>query len=624
MRGKLLCVGLAFALLAGGTSESAANTEVGLDIFPLSKVKRGQKGYGLTTFQGTTPERFEFEVIGVNKNFLPKMDIILVKSDDPKLAVTGFWQGMSGSPMFIDGKLTCAFSYGFRFNKVAIGGCTPIQYMRQEGFRPPRRIESESDPRMPLTAADGRRVVAPRSAGTMKEWLELVPGGRIDAAMADRRSPWLMQGALPAAPKPADTERGMAPAAVPLALSGFSAPAFAQAKQLMSGFPLEPMAAGGTGSPNDGPTAFQPGGSIAVQLVRGDMSAAATGTVSLVEGPGVLAFGHPMFHAGEIYAPVAAAEVHTVIPSALSAFVVASPLRELGALVQDRQSTIAADTSLKVRMIPVQMRIRNGKKEIGRFSVEVLDNRFLSGTFSALAAMNAMSLYLPDRDHVTMKVHSRVELRGHEPIEFTDYLYSESGAGSAIGGARGLRVLVPLLMNPFAPIEIERVRLDIDVDYATNYGEIVGLRLPAAELSPGQKSYVDVELRRYDGDTIVERVPFRVPAHLEGSIVKLEVSSGDAASLDAAPPTTLPQLTAALRKLLPGTVYAVTLYTADEGAAIDGKLIRDLPASALDRLRRASSTTEMSVYRPMARSTFPAKRVLSGSADMLVKVAESD
>lgn len=627
MRAKTLCVGMVAALFAGGLGEAAGAEEATPEIFPLSKVKRGQKGYGLTTIAGTTPERFEFEVIGVNKNFLPKMDIILVKSDDPKLQVTGFWQGMSGSPLFLDGKLTCAFSYGFRFNKVAIGGCTPIDYMRHEGFLPPRRVQRETDPRVPLRADDGREIVAPQSAASMRQWLEVAPGGEVGAALerlGPARRPWLMQAPLPPAPSaPADDERGMTPSAVPLALSGFSAPAFQQAKQLMSSFPVAPMQAGGTGSPGEGPTEFQLGGSIAVQLVRGDMSAAATGTVSLVEGDGVLAFGHPMFHAGEIYAPVAAAEVHTVIPSAFSAFVVASPLRELGALVQDRQSTIAADTSLKVRMIPVEIRIqKKGGEEIGRFGVEVLDNRFFTGTFAALAAMNAMSLYLPDRDHVTAKIESRVDVRGHRPLRFTDYLYSGTGAAAAVGGARGLRALVPLLMNPFEPIEIDRISLDIEVEYAADYGEIQAIRMPNAELTPGQKTHVDVELERYDGSSIVERVPFAVPERLAGSIVKLEVTSGDSASLDAAPPTSVPELIEALRKLLPGTVYAVTLYTAEEGAAIRGKLIKDLPASALDRLRTASSTTEMNVYRPMARSTSPAKRVINGKASILVKVAD--
>ncbi len=127
------------------------------EIYPLEKVHRGQTGYGMTTMAGTVPERFTFEVVSVMHNFLPKQDIILVKSDDPKVQLTGFWQGMSGSPLFIEDKLACAFSYGFRFNKVALGGCTPLQYMKQRRSRlvPPRRRAS----------AEGRRTTRDHAGG---------------------------------------------------------------------------------------------------------------------------------------------------------------------------------------------------------------------------------------------------------------------------------------------------------------------------------------------------------------------------------------------------------------------------------------------------------------------------
>ena len=126
---------LAATALLGSSVATADKAE----IFPLSKVKRGQKGYGLSTFEGTTPERWEFEVVGVMKNFRPKMSIILVKSDDPKMQLPGFWRGMSGSPLFIDDKLACAFSYGWSFNKKPIGGCTPIEFMIEEGLNAPVR-----------------------------------------------------------------------------------------------------------------------------------------------------------------------------------------------------------------------------------------------------------------------------------------------------------------------------------------------------------------------------------------------------------------------------------------------------------------------------------------------------
>lgn len=626
---------LVMATLLGAASTTLLRTAEAQsykgEFYPLEKVKRGQKGYGLTTMSGTTPERFEFEVISVNRNFLPKMDIILVKSDDPKVQVTGFWQGMSGSPLFIEGKLTCAFSYGFRFNKRAIGGCTPLQYMKEEGFQE-RRDSSTASPRGKLSGSKSgrnksraRSQVAPHSAASLADWLRIVPGGDVSALLkrgADN-APWLLSNLLPKRAKVADTEKGMQPSAVPLALSGFSAPAFAEAKRLMSGFPLEPMQAGGTGDANAGPTEFQMGGSIAVQLIRGDMSAAATGTVSLVQGSGVLAFGHPMFQAGEIYAPVAAAEIHTVIPSAMSAFIVASPLRELGSLTQDRQSTIAADTSLKVGMIPMHIEIKSkGGKKMGTFDVEILNSRFFTATFASVAASNATSLYLPDRDHVSVRMKSRVEIEGYKALEFVDYLHSARGAAGVVGGARGLRVLSPLLNNPFGEIAVKSIHLEIEVGWDTNIVDIVGISLPASELKPGARNFANVRIEPFQGKSFLKRIPFDVPKSLAGSIVKLEVTSGDAASLYVAPPKTTKDLVEAFRSLLPGTVFATTLYSADVAAAIDGKLIEDLPASALNRLRTVSRTPSLSTRQVQARSLHPTTHVVDGSASILVKVGE--
>ncbi|WP_428262279.1 hypothetical protein [Haliangium sp.] len=610
------------------------------DIFPLEDVRPGQTGYGMTTMQGTTPERFEFEVVGISKNFLPKIDIILVKSEDPKLAVSGFWRGMSGSPLYIDGKLACAFSYGFRFNKVAIGGCTPIHYMKQEGFVTPRRLYDDERggtrlrQRNRRVSHTGARVPVPAGAAvpaaSMSDWARLAPERTVTSALdtlGAPRQPWLLRAPLPPAPaRVVDEAGGLVAAAVPLSMSGFSAPAFAMAKQVFGAYPLEPMRAGGTGRPNEGPTQFQPGGAIGVQLIRGDMSAAATGTVSYVDNNRVLGFGHPLFQAGELYAPVATAEIHTVIPSALHAFILASPLREIGSLVQDRPSTIMADTRLETRMIPVDIYIEtsghDGKSQVDEFHVEVLNNRFMSGSFAAIATLSAVSHFLPDRDRATVLMNSRVHVRGYEPLAFVDYLYTEDGAGSVIGGARGLRAMVPLLNNPFEPVTIERVELKATIRYGGNFGNIESIRLPTAELAPGKRSYVEVVMSTYDGSEIVEKVPFDVPAELAGSIVEVEVSAGDAARIDAAPPEDLDQLMAALRTLLPGNVLAVTLNTAEEGVAIDGALIRDLPASALDRLKPVASTPRAQVYRPIARSVFPAGRVVNGKESTLIKIAD--
>jgi hypothetical protein len=593
------------------------------DTYPLEKVKRGQTGYGLTTMSGTKPERFTFEVVSVVHNFLPKQDIILVKSDDKKLAVTGFWQGMSGSPLYIEDKLVCAFSYGFRFNKISLGGCTPIEYMKKEGGTP-RRANA-------IAAKGGGPKIVQQPAATMSDWKRLAPTvdpqAALDALGPSRRS-WLLSAPLPSpVEKPTETDIGAMTASLPLSVSGFSAPAFAQLQKLFADSNIVPVRAGGAGGqavPNEtSPSKFEMGGSIAVQLIRGDMSAAATGTVSYVDGNNVLAFGHPMFQTGETYAPVATSYVHTVIPSAQSAFVMASPIKEIGALTQDRQAAIAADTNLRVPSIPVSITINTGsgkRAEKGTFNVELMDNKFLTPAIAGAALMNAVNYYLPDRDDVTARVESTVRIKGEKPIEFTDYLYANDGAGSVMGAVRGLRVLVPLMLNPYAPVTIEGVDINVDLKFEANYGDLKEIRVPSGDLIPGQRNMVSVLMSTWDGKDIVEEVPVDVPASLAGTIVNLEVTAGDSAKLDTAPPVDLPTLLAAFRKLLPGNVWAVTLYPADEGVALDGKLVRDLPASAQDKLHPQTHTQRAAAYKPLVRTIAPAKRVINGGSQMLVRV----
>ncbi len=597
------------------------------EVYPLSKVQRGQTGYGYTTFQGSKPERFTFEVVSVVPNYLPKQDLIFVKSDDPKLAVSGFWAGMSGSPLYIDDKIVCAFSYGFRFNKVALGGCTPIEYMKADG-ESYRRAKT-------VVGTNGTKLVVP-TAASMADWRRLTPNVDVSEAMAalgPPRKSWITAAPLPSPigrppGAPAHDAQGeIMQAMVPLSLSGFSTPAFEQLSRLFAGSSLIPVRAGGSGSrsaPREaGPAQFQMGGSIAVEIYRGDLAGAAVGTVSYIDGNKVLAFGHPMFQSGETYAPVSTVNVHTVIPSALNAFVVGSAVKEIGSLVQDRQSAIMADLSVRSPMIPVDISITTTSGthvKKGAFHLDVMDNKFLTPSLVGAALSNAIQYYLPDRDHVTARVESTVRIANAQPITFVDYMYSSEGAGAVMGGVRGLRVLVPLLLNPFAPVRVERVEMNVDLRFEAVAGEIQ--EILTTELKPGQRNLVEVRMSRYDGADIIEKVPVDVPAALAGSIVQLEVTAGDRARLDAAPPVDLPTLLAAFRKLLPGNVWAATLYPADEGVALDGKLVKDLPASAQDKLRPQTRSQRVQVYKPMARTLAPAPRVVDGVATMLVRIAD--
>jgi len=593
-------------------------------VYPLSKVQRGMTGYGMTTFAGTKPERFTFEVISVVHNMLPKQDIVLIKSNDPKLALTGVWRGMSGSPLYLDNKMLCAVSYAWSFNKIAMGGCTPIDYMKKEGDTFRRRT--------PITTGAGGkgvRTVRP-AAATLEDWRRVAPKGDLADAMSrlgPRHQSWLLSAPLPPPVNNTTQYDGQTmTASVPLAVAGFSAPAFDVLGRLFADSALTPVRAGGTGNiaAENGPRSFTPGGPIAIPVIRGDMSAAASGTVTFLDQQKVLAFGHPMFGNGEWYAPVSTAYVHTIITSMQSAFHMTSPLNEIGSLVEDRQAAIMADTTLRSKMIPLNVTVRttHGKQVTkGEFHVEILDNKFLTAPVAGAAVMNAINYYLPDREDVTARVDSTVRIAGAAPINFVDYVYANDGASSVMGSVRGLRVLVPLINNPFAPVKIESIDLKVDLRYEINYGAVKEIRVPTTDLAIGRNT-IDVYLKTYNGKDFVEHVPVDVPDNLAGSIVQLEVSCGDSAKLDAAPPVDLPSLLAAVHRLLPGNVWAVSLYPADEGVALDGKLVRDLPATAQDKLHPQTHTPRAQAYKPVARTLSPATRVIDGTSTLLVRVRD--
>jgi hypothetical protein len=298
-------------------------------------------------------------------------------------------------------------------------------------------------------------------------------------------------------------------------------------------------------------------------------------------------------------------------------------MNEIGSLVQDRQSAIMADTGLRSPTVPVDITITSatGKHvDKGTFHVEILSNKFFTPALAGASLMNAINYYLPDRDDVTARVESTVRIKNADPISFVDYMYANDGAASVMGGVRGLRVLVPLFLNPYAPIAVDRIDVNVDLRFEANFGEIKEIKLPGAELIAGKRNFVKVLMSTFDGKDIIQDVPVDVPEGLAGGIVQVEVAAGDAAKLDAAPPVDLKSLLGAFRRLLPGNVWAVTIYPADEGVALDGKLVRDLPASALDKLHPQSHTQRAQTYKPIARTTSPSNRVVNGATTALFRV----
>ena len=322
---------------------------------------------------------------------------------------------------------------------------------------------------------------------------------------------------------------------MPLSVAGFSAPAFGQLEKLFGDSNIVPVRSGRRrrrARAEGGPTKFEMGGAIAVELIRGDMCAAAIGTVSYVDGEKVLAFGHPMFQTGETYAPVSTANVHTVIPSSQSAFVMASPMNEIGSLTQDRQAAIAADTGLRTPAIPMDITITtaSGKHiDKGTFHVELLDNKFLTPAIAGAALMNAINYYLPDRDDVTAKVESTSSAsRAREPIAVRRLSVRERRRRQRDGrGARPARARAAA----DEPVRAGDDRARRHQGRSAVRGELRrhqgDPRARPAISMPGTRNTVQVLMSTWDGKDILEDVPVDVPASLAGSIVNIEVTAGD-------------------------------------------------------------------------------------------------
>jgi hypothetical protein len=167
---------------------------------------------------------------------------------------------------------------------------------------------------------------------------------------------------------------------------------------------------------------------------------------------------------------------------------------------------------------------------------------------------------------------------------------------------------------------VEHLDIKVQLEFTANFGEVKELSVPTAELIPGQRNMLHVRMSTWDGKDIYDDVPLDVPMSVAGSIVSVELTAGDSAKLDAAPPIDLPSLITVIRRLLPGDVWAATLAPAEEGVAVEGKLVRDLPAAAFDKLHPESHTQRAQPYRPITRTLSPAKRVIAGGTSMLVRV----
>ena len=577
-----------------------------VQIMPVSKIRPGMTGYGLTVFSGFKIERFSVKVIAVAKNFLPKQDIILMKIDHPRLRKTGVVGGMSGSPIFLDGKLVGALAYGWRFAKEPITGVTPIENMLAMLSRKSRRPVG-NPARKTVSAVDehrGRR-----------------PVDRLTLESLSRRDRW-WRPSLRSRHRPRSSTM-LTPVSVPLNVAGFSSDTVRAMRDLLGDYGMEPVQGGGTGK-IEGPTRFTAGGALGLRLVAGDMSMAGTGTVTWVKGNNVLAFGHSAFNAGEISVPVVSARINHTLASVARSFKLSSPARVLGALVQDRQPAIHADTSRRVSMVPLTLTMR--ARGFNRtFRAQLAKHRLLTGQLSSMVVASALKEAMADVDQATFRVRTRISAKGLPQLKIDEQRYSPAGVRqAAVFFSRGLAAVRQLLNNPFRPVELERIDVELDVDYNTHAVVVAGLQVSALSVDPGSRINLNVTFRPYGGAEFSKTYPLEIPPGLAGSVVRVEVAGGLSARPTLARPRNLRQYARNLRTLYPGRSVVVTLYTPSQGIKLSGRVISDLPESVIDSLNTGAKVRSERAFKAYNRRVVGTNRVVAGKKSIRIRVNSED
>jgi len=599
------------------------------DVMPLSDVKTGMKGYGLTVMKGTTPEKFDVEVIGVLKGFRPNQDLILVKTPNhPRLDIAHTVAGMSGSPIYLEGKMIGAYAYGWTFGAEPIAGVTPIQNMIDDLEKP---IPPLFKPRTNLFPANK----GPRKLGTT---VEMSPSPRNLAGLFDATSSKatftydLEAHGKQLAVRSAKDRGGsstLAAASTPVLIGGMSPAALHVAESFLSPLGLEPLQAGGSGNTKtaaaDAPTGFVDGGAIGVQYVRGDLSMMGLGTVTRVEGDKLVAFGHPMQGGGASDMPTAVAKVHWILASTNRSFKIGEAVRNMGTMVNDRQASIVVDSKRTPSMFPVSVKIEGVDGPVKtQWDSEVSHDPFIAPMLTALAIGNPLETTTGERGDTTFRALTTIKVAGYGSIVVKDFGASsgEPISADAFIRSRVTRTLGMLLNNPWEEVRIESVQTTVKVTFSRELSLIRGTQPIESEIEAGQPVKIRMELVPFLGKTETRVIEVPIPANYEGEEVDIELAPGYEIERPRAAFESVADIVAGLNDptFPEESIVATVRLRGENGAAFRGNVAGRLPPGALDVLKTSASSIGPETFGSVQQTSHPMKRFIVGRDRVRVKI----
>ncbi|MDW8050903.1 MAG: SpoIVB peptidase S55 domain-containing protein [Armatimonadota bacterium] len=468
------------------------------DVFPVARVKPGMRGYGLTVFKGTKIERFEVEVVGVleNANFGRPLVMIQMKGGpitERNAMVIG---GMSGSPIFIGGKILGALAYGFVFPREPVALVTPLEDMLTNIH--PRAATQIADIRQPRVISQPVQIGGRRYAGVY---------------IGHER---------PSAPNVAWAR----PLMTPLMVSGLSGRAMRLLKERLEPYGLMPIVAPGGNTNRVVKARLEPGAAVGAPLATGDIDLTAIGTLTYRKGDYVLAFGHPFIGLGKVEMPMTAAEIVDVFPSYLASFKLGNRAQALGAMYYDGAFALAGRIGQQARMLPIRMRVVNAETGVQReFRCEIMRHPLFADLLMLIAAtefVDRVHFGIGDATAVVrwrLGTHPFGEIRFENRVATSDFI-----ANAAISDL--LTALLILRNAPEQQVELESLEMEVIIQPGRGTALIESVQLDKSTYRPGERVEATVRVRPADGTPVqTYTLSMRLPADAPPGRYILQVST---------------------------------------------------------------------------------------------------
>ena len=559
-------------LLASSTARAA-------ELLPLEQVRAGMKGTGRTVFQGSRVEEFGVRILGVMDNMKgPRQSLILARLEGGPLAETGVIRGMSGSPVFVDGKLVGAVAYALDvFGTEPIAGITPIADM----------IEAT---RVNTPRATSARFKPPLGPGGLA-----APLDREGLAAAFARSPTAFVADRPRgdALPPRLAGATLSPLALPLVFSGFEPSAFEWAQDVFSAMGFAPvMGSGGSASNALGPLPdLEPGAAVGVSFIEGDLELSATGTVTHIEQDRVYALGHPLYNLGPTQFPMESAYVYSIYPSVQASWKIAAAVDAIGVVEQDRSSAIAGRLGTPPPMIESEVHLRSARGGDRTFRFRIVRDELLTPVLAYVSFLSVLQGHERAFGTSTLRVDARLALEGGKEVRVEDVLATAQSAPRAAALVAGPLAL--LVANEFEDVTFRSIEVNVAAEEETRRATIVRTWLDhSGRLRPGTTATLKVLLRTHRGASVTHSLPLRIPTSASPGTYDLLVA--DAATFDALEQQErqrpleyrdLDQLLRALNELRSGHTLYARLTRPGQGVIVGGEYLPALPASVLSVLQ---------------------------------------